>query len=67
MLQGPDDRYAILTAGDEMVLTFDAHEPPAPGLARTWVLESSGWVKDGDYSTAFSETRSRPASPRERM
>lgn len=65
LLEAPDDRYVIMNAGDELVLRFDA-PPPAGELERDFILVGHGWVKDGDYNTAFSRTvlplpsRSRP-------
>lgn len=55
LLSAPDDRYVIMNAGDEIVLRF-AGPPPAAGLVRDFVLVGHGWVKDGDYNTAFSRT-----------
>lgn len=53
LLAAPDDRLAILAAGDEMALTFDARAlaPPRPGFHRTVFLESHGWDKDADRNT----------------
>lgn len=55
LLAKQDDRYVIMNAGDEIVLRF-AGPPPAAGLQRDFVLIGHGWVKDGDYNTAFSRT-----------
>ena len=55
LLAQVDDRYAIVNAGDEIQLLFAAL--PDPGeLVRDFVLKGDGWVKDGDYNTAFSTT-----------
>jgi hypothetical protein len=58
LLEGVDDRYVIMNAGDELALRFPA--PPAPpaasGLIRDFVMIGDGWVKDGDFNTAFSRT-----------
>lgn len=51
-----DDRYVIMNAGDELVLRFPDPGPPPDGWVRDFVLMGDGWVKDGDYNTAFSET-----------
>lgn len=51
-----DDRYVIMNAGDEMILRFAAPPPPPPGWVRDFVLVGDGWVKDGDFNTANSET-----------
>ncbi|MFK7843694.1 MAG: FG-GAP-like repeat-containing protein [Rhodothermales bacterium] len=56
LLEQTDDRYAILNAGDEIRFLFEAQPPPPEGWQRDFVLVGDGWVKDGDYNTAFSKT-----------
>jgi tetratricopeptide (TPR) repeat protein len=56
LLETVDDRYAILTAGDEILLKFAAPADPSPGWKRDFVWVSDGWVKDGDYNTRFGKT-----------
>jgi hypothetical protein len=56
LLQGTDDRYVIMNAGDEIVLRFAAPAPPPAGWTRDFVLVGDGWVKDGDFNTANSRT-----------
>ncbi len=56
LLAGVDDRYAILNAGDEIALRFEACPAPAAGLRRDFVVIGDGWVKDGDFNTTFSRT-----------
>ncbi len=53
LLASPDDRSAILGAGDELALAFDASElgPPPAGWRRAVFLESHGWDKDADRNT----------------
>ncbi|QEL13524.1 CRTAC1 family protein [Limnoglobus roseus] len=51
-----DDRYAILTAGDEITLRFAVPPPPPPGWTRDFLWASDGWVKDGDLNTRFGKT-----------
>jgi tetratricopeptide (TPR) repeat protein len=53
LLAAPDDRLAILAAGDELALAFDARGLPAlaAGHRRTLFLESYGWDKDADRNT----------------
>ena len=51
-----DDRYVIMNAGDEMVLHFEPLGLPKEGYTRSYVFESDGWVKDGDYNTEASAT-----------
>ncbi|QJX00863.1 FG-GAP-like repeat-containing protein [Frigoriglobus tundricola] len=56
LLEKTDDRYAILTAGDEIVLRFAAPPDPPAGWKRDFVWVSDGWVKDGDLNTRFGKT-----------
>lgn len=56
LLADVDDRYMIMNAGDELVLRFPVPGPPPDGWMRDFVLMGDGWVKDGDYNTAFSKT-----------
>jgi len=56
LLEKTDDRYAILTAGDEIVFRFDVPPGPPPGWKRDFVWVSDGWVKDGDLNTRFGKT-----------
>ncbi|MBI1310770.1 hypothetical protein GC176_05630 [bacterium] len=51
-----DDRYMIMNAGDEVVLEFAAKSDVPDGWRRDYVLIGDGWVKDGDFNTAFSRT-----------
>jgi hypothetical protein len=58
LLERVDDRYVIMNAGDELALRFPEVPPPpaASGLVRDFVMIGDGWVKDGDFNTAFSRT-----------
>ncbi|MBO6576330.1 MAG: CRTAC1 family protein [Rhodothermales bacterium] len=56
LLRAVEDRYVIMNAGDELVLRFEALDPPADGFTRNYVLVGDGWVKDGDLNTTFSTT-----------
>ena len=56
LLAGVDDRYVIMNAGDELAFRFPVPSPPPDGWVRDFVLMGDGWVKDGDYNTAFSKT-----------
>ena len=51
LLARRDDRLALLAAGDELALSFDAAllPPPAPGLTRDFFLHVVGWDKDADF------------------
>ncbi|ACB76235.1 FG-GAP repeat domain-containing protein [Opitutus terrae] len=46
-----DDRLALLAAGDELALSFDAAQLPplAPGMTRDFFLHVVGWDKDADF------------------
>jgi Tfp pilus assembly protein PilF len=56
LLASVDDRYVIMNAGDEMSLRFTAPAAPPPGWVRDYVLAGDGWIKDGDYNSAYSQT-----------
>jgi hypothetical protein len=56
LLEIVDDRYVIANAGDEIAMRFAVPDPPPSGWKRDFVWISDGWVKDGDYNTAFSKT-----------
>lgn len=56
LLKKIDDRYVIMNAGDEMALRFKALPPPLAGWVRDYVLVGDGWIKDGDYNTAYAKT-----------
>jgi tetratricopeptide (TPR) repeat protein len=56
LLAGADDRYVIMNAGDEMSLRFAAPAAPPSGWVRDYVLAGDGWIKDGDYNSAYSQT-----------
>ena len=56
LLAQVDDRYVIMNAGDELQALFPAPPSPPDGWTRDFVLMGDGWVKDGDFNTAFSKT-----------
>jgi hypothetical protein len=56
LLASVDDRYVIMNAGDEMRFRFSVPSPPPDGWQRDFVLIGDGWVKDGDFNTAYSTT-----------
>ena len=56
LLTKVDDRYVIMNAGDEFVLEFNAGDEVRSGWRRDFVLVGDGWVKDGDFNTAFSRS-----------
>ena len=56
LLDGVDDRYVIMNAGDELRLRFNAPPPPSAGMVRDFVFIGDGWEKDGDFNTTHSKT-----------
>jgi hypothetical protein len=54
----PDDRYAMIGAGDALTIRFDARAlpPPRAGFVRDWILHLDGWCKDADLNTVTSAT-----------
>ncbi|MCZ6633956.1 MAG: hypothetical protein O7G87_11165 [bacterium] len=56
LLDQVDDRYVMMNAGDELQFRFKALPDPPEGQVRDFVLKGDGWVKDGDFNTAFSTT-----------
>jgi tetratricopeptide (TPR) repeat protein len=56
LLAATDDRYVIMNAGDELSLRFTEQPPPPPGWVRDYVIAGDGWIKDGDYNSAYSQT-----------
>jgi hypothetical protein len=55
LLAAVDDRYLIMNAGDELFLEFASTGDVPDGWRRDFVLVGDGWVKDGDFNTAFSQ------------
>jgi len=51
LINGGDDRLAILNGGDEIALSFGASRfaPKAPGTDRDFFLYAYGWDKDADF------------------
>ncbi len=56
LLRQVDDRYVIMNSGDEMTFRFPEQPAPPAGWVRDFVIAGDGWVKDGDYNSAFSKT-----------
>jgi hypothetical protein len=58
LVQEADNKYVIMNAGDEISLAYSpADLPPLPeGWTRDYLLYSNGWLKDGDFNTAHSNT-----------
>ena len=53
-----DDRYAIVGAGDEVEIWFDANAAPdlPGGWTRDFIVHTDGWLKDGDLNSATGKT-----------
>jgi hypothetical protein len=58
LLTDTDNKYIISNAGDEVTVEFDADglPPLKKGWKRDFLINSIGWVKDGDINTAFGNT-----------
>jgi hypothetical protein len=56
LLTTMDDRYVIMNAGDELAFEFEAVDDVPTAWERDFVLVGDGWVKDGDFNTAFSQS-----------
>jgi len=56
LLHSIDDHYVIMNSGDELSLRFPEQKAPASGMVRDYVLIGDGWVKDGNFNTAFPTT-----------
>ena len=57
LVKEPDDLLAILGAGDEMTLRFEASSPALPkGWKRDFLIHNVGWDKDADLNTVYGQT-----------
>jgi tetratricopeptide (TPR) repeat protein len=58
LLQAADDKFVIMSSGDELKLEFDASQLPplADGWKRDFLLKVDGWAKDRDPNTAYSQS-----------
>jgi hypothetical protein len=54
LVEAKDNRLALIAAGDELTLDFDATQLPSqpPGTTRHFFLFTSGWDKDADFHVA---------------
>ena len=58
LLDGADDRYAVMGRGEEITVKFpaDAFPPLAEGQTRSFILNTDGYCKDMDLYTATPDT-----------
>ncbi|HLN54358.1 MAG TPA: FG-GAP-like repeat-containing protein [Bacteroidales bacterium] len=58
LITASDNKYIISNAGDEITVSFDASSLPKlrKGWKRDFLINSVGWVKDGDINTAHGNT-----------
>ncbi len=58
LLKISDNKYIISNAGDETSIKFDAGSLPElkEGWKRDFLINSVGWVKDGDLNTAYGNS-----------
>lgn len=58
LVSAADDRLAVMAAGDELTLTFDAAKLPPirSGWQRDYFLYARGYAKDGEPNTASFRT-----------
>ena len=56
LLDKTDDRYVIMGSGDEVRVRFKAAPSPPGGWVRDFIMIGDGWIKDGDYNSAWSRT-----------
>jgi hypothetical protein len=58
LVRAADDKLTIMASGDELRLLFPTAGLPGliPGWRRDFLLLVTGWAKDADANTAFSQT-----------
>jgi hypothetical protein len=58
LLQSSDNKYVIVSPGDEITINFDvARAPDLPaGWKRDFLIYNNGWIKEGDLNTARGES-----------
>jgi len=55
VLEMADDRYVVMSPGDELSLEFEALPPADPDRQRTFIFYASGWLKDFDMNGVSGE------------
>ena len=56
LVEDIDDRFVIMSHGDELTVEFCRLAPPAAGLVRSFLLYADGFGKDMDLHSAHSLT-----------
>ena len=57
LVRQPDDLQAVLGAGDELTMRFEASQLPLPaGWVRDFALYNVGWDKDADLNTVQGQS-----------
>ena len=56
LLSEPDDCSAVIGAGDEMTVSFEAIPDPPSGFKRDFVIHLVGYDKDGDLNTVTGQS-----------
>jgi hypothetical protein len=55
MLAEADNRYVVMSPGDELRLSFSAVPPVAAGRKRSYLFYANGWLKDFDMNGEASD------------
>lgn len=68
LIQVIDDQYAIMGAGDELMVQFDGRglAPSAPGWVRGFILVTDGWHKKEKAPAEAAGVREPNASENQR-
>ncbi len=54
LIEAVDNRYVLMSAGDELIVRFTVPDPPPHGWIRDFVFVGNGWTKDGSINTMHS-------------
>ena len=58
LLSRADDKFTVMSVGDELTVEFDARRLPTlpPGWKRDFILHAHGWAKPGEPNAGFGRT-----------
>ena len=58
LLSRTDDKFTVMSVGDELTVEFDASRLPTlpPGWKRDFILHAHGWAKPGEPNAGFGRT-----------